>query len=279
MVHSRLDPGAEARVLLTEHFTFIHQPKTGGTFVTAMLTRLHEARGDRVTTVWFDPSKPGVLPTVAPGTVVKLMLTTRNQHGRRVDIPAEHAGKPVLAAIRSPYDRYVSQFEFAWWRRYPGMFGPVDDVRRRHPAYPDLTLAEFVELTNDVSVPYHSARHPDGTPGFHTQQFIEYFFQHPDAAWPRLEDPAAATTLRTEAHDGLHFLDQQHLNRDLGAFLDGMGYRADEVAMVLDADRIWPPEGGRAADARWEPYYTPELKSFVRRKERWLFEWFPQFDV
>jgi len=272
--------GASRRaLLLTDTFTFIHQPKTGGTFVTAMLTRLHEARGDRVSTVWFDPSHPTPLPQVAPGTLVKLMLTTRNQHGRRADIPAAHAGKPLLAAIRHPYDRYVSQYEFAWWRRYPEMFGPVDTVRRRFPAYPDLTFAAFVDLTNDVSVPYRSAQHPDDTPGFHTQQFVEYFFRDPESTWPRLDDPSAAATLAAEAHDGIRFLDQQQLNRDLAAFLDEMGYHPDEVAAVLDADRIWPPEGGRPADAAWAPYYPPDLKAFVRRKERWLFEWFPHFDV
>ena len=159
------------------------------------------------------------------------------------------------------------------------MFGPVETVRRRCPDYPDLTFAEFVELTNDVSVPYRAARHPEDTPGFHTQQFVEYFFRDPDAIWPRLESPGEAAVLAAEAHDGIRFLDQQHLNRDLASFLDEMGYRADEVATVLDADRIWPPEGGREADARWEPYYTPELKALVRRKEHWLFEWFPQFDV
>ncbi len=111
-------------MLLTDTFTFIHQPKTGGTFVTAVLTRLHEARGDRVLTVWFDPLNPTPLPEVTPGTVVKLMLTTRNQHGRRADIPVGHVNKPVLTGVRTPYDRYVSQFEFAWWRRYPQMFGP-----------------------------------------------------------------------------------------------------------------------------------------------------------
>ena len=266
-------------MLLTDTFTFIHQPKTGGTFVTAMLTRLHEARGDRVLTVWFDPLNPTPLPEVTPGTVVKLMLTTRNQHGRRADIPVGHVNKPVLTGVRTPYDRYVSQFEFAWWRRYPEMFGPIETVRRRFPTYPDLTFAEFVELTNDVSVSYRSTRHPDETPGFHTQQFVEYFFREPDATWPRLEESHEASALAAEAHDGIRFLDQQHLNRDLASFLDDIGYRADEVATVLDAHRIWPPEGGRSADARWEPYYTPELKALVRHKERWLFTWFPHFDV
>jgi hypothetical protein len=266
-------------VLLTDTFTFIHQPKTGGTFVTAILTRLHEARGDRVVTVSRAPSDSTPVSDVGPHTIVKLMLTTRNQHGRRADIPVQHAAKPVLATIRTPYDRYVSQYEFAWWRRYPEMFGPVDAVRRRFPRYPDLTFADFVLLTNDVSVQYRSPRHPDHTPGFHTQQFVEYFFRDPESVWPRLSDPSFAAALADEAHDGMRFLDQQRLNLDLATFLGEMGYDQSEWLTVLNAERIWPPEGGRPADAAWEPYYTPELKAFVRRKERWLFEWFPRFDV
>ena len=37
-------------MLVTERFTYIHQPKTGGTFVAAMLGRIHEANGGSVRT-------------------------------------------------------------------------------------------------------------------------------------------------------------------------------------------------------------------------------------
>jgi hypothetical protein len=51
------------------------------------------------------------------------------------------------------------------------------------------------------------------------------------------------------------------------------------VAFVREADRIFPPEGGRAPEQDWRGYYSPGLKADVRRLERLLFERFPQFDV
>ena len=266
-------------MLLTDRFVYLHQPKTGGTFVASMLTQIHEARGDRVITVWFDPASGASSPVATPGTVVRLMLTTRNQHGARRDIPPAMTGLPILATVRNPYDRYVSQYEFAWWRQHPEMFGPIGDVRGRYPGYPDLSFADFVNLTNEVSVQFRAPDHPAGTPGFHTQQFVEYFFRQPDAAWAKLLHTAQAADLCRAELDGSRVIDQARLNDDLAEALLAFGYREDEADRVRRARHVWPPEGGRAAGAAWQPYYTPELKAHVRQKERWLFEWFPQFDT
>ena len=265
-------------MLVTETFIYLHQPKTGGTFVTALLTQLLEARGARVETVEIDPSDRSALPAVPPGGALNLMFSGRHQHGGRQHIPPPLADRPILATIRNPYDRYVSQYEFAWWRKAPAMFGPIEDVRQRHPSYPDLTFAEFVHLTNDVSVRYRAPSHPDGTPGFHTQQFVEYFFPEPEAAYPRLADSAFSHGVFDRELRGVRFIDQARLNDELAEALLAMGYGAADAQIVRRADRIWPPEGGRAAGSAWAPYYTAELEAFVRRQERWLFEWFPQFD-
>ncbi len=261
-------------MFVTSQFVFLHQPKTGGTFVSAILARLHEAIGDRVTTVHLEPGQD--VPAPAAGSAFKLMIAGHHQHGRRADLPASLRELRPVATVRNPYDRYASQFEFAWWRRYPEMFGPVERTRQSYPRFPDLTFDEFVRLTNAVSVP---ACAPAADPvGFHTYQFIESFAQHPDAAWTALcdgTDPGrwAADTARVA------FLDQSHLNRDLHAFLLGLGYARGDVAFVEHADRIWPPEGGRSADQDWRGYYSPEMKAFVRQRERLLFDRFPQFDV
>lgn len=92
-------------MLITDSFIYIHQPKTGGTFVAQTIASLHEARGDRVDTVWFDPDRPIPLPAVGPGHVVRLMLSGRNQHGARQDVPVAYTGRPIIATIRNPFDR------------------------------------------------------------------------------------------------------------------------------------------------------------------------------
>ncbi len=264
-------------MFVTSRFVFLHQPKTGGTFVTAVLSRLHEAQGDRVETVYLDPDRLTEAPAPQPGRAFKVMIGPRHQHGRRADIPTTYAGLPVVATIRNPYDRYASQYEFGWWRRAPDMFGPVAELSRQYPRYPDLTFEEFVRLTNAVSVPACPGR-GDDRPGFHTYQFLESFARDPDGAWRRLCDgaPGAAWDAGTE---DMAFLDQSRLNDALYAWLLRMGYPRTAVAFVRQADRILPPEGGRTAEQHWTRYYDPALKAFVRHRERLLFDRFPQFDV
>lgn len=266
-------------MLVTQKFVYIHQPKTGGTFVSALLTRLHEARGGTATTIWVDPARPAELPPLASNDVLTVMLTTRKQHGARRDIPAIYRDRPILATVRNPYDRYVSQYEFAWWRRHAELFGPVADVTRRYPSYPDLTFEQFVYLTNEMALPYRSANHPADTPGRHTQEFVKLFFRHPDAAYPRLLDATFTATVPDDELQGIRFVDQTRLNDELAELLTEWGYPASEVRAVRDAEPIWPPGSGRDPGSAWEPHYTPELKTFVRHKERWLFEWFPRWQA
>jgi hypothetical protein len=182
----------------------------------------------------------------------------------------------LVATIRSPYDRYASQFEFAWWRRYPEMFGPVSRTKASYPNFPDLSFDDFVRLTNTVSVPA-CAPGVEGI-GFHTFQFIESFAADPDSTWRGLCEGRDAGRWATDTQ-GVTFLDQAQLNHDLHAFLLGLGYPPGDVAFVQHADRIWPPEGGRTADQDWRGYYSPEMKTYVRQRERLLFARFPQFDV
>ena len=112
-------------MLVTERFTYVHQPKTGGTFVSVLLTRVHEARGGEVRTVWVDPASCEPAPPVPPGGMLNLMVTGRNQHGARRDIPHDYIDRPVLATVRNPYDRYVSQYRICLVADLPG------DVRPR----------------------------------------------------------------------------------------------------------------------------------------------------
>lgn len=287
-------------MLVTDAFVYLHQPKTGGTFVAEVLGAIHEARGRPLVTVTVEPGQEQALEPVEPGHAVRLMLGTRYQHGARRDIPEVYRDLPIVATARHPFDRYISQFEFAWWRIYPDMFGPIEGVQRRYPNYPELSFSEFVRLTNDASV-----RKPEGgdagTPGFHTQQFIEYFFRDPERAWPFLNDLTALRTMVTEERRGLQFLDQSNLNEELATFLELHGYSAAEASRVRSAGRIRPaplhapsdgwtqtysPRLGTTIGHRqavepsedvWKRYLSPETKAFIARKEQLLFEQFPLF--
>lgn len=284
-------------MIITDTFVYIHQPKTGGTFVTAALLRTHGVQPDADQ----GPGSGIHRPTVA--------LTPYGQfafhppiHSRCRDIPEPHRNKSVLATIRSPYDWYVSHYSFGWWkgpRRVMSFRRIVPDLDKRYPGFPEVAFPDFVDFANRAypvfpehgfggsrelaSIMYSELATPlpGGTKnvGPMTLQFIDFYFRDPPAALSRLDERyVAAGDYKSDMFD-VHFVRTDRLNSDLRDFLLRKGYRAEDVSFISELERVHPHGVGRPAHEKWEQYYTAELKEFVRRQERYLFELFPDFDV
>jgi hypothetical protein len=246
-------------MIITDDFVYIHPPKTGGTFVTHVLERLY------------------------PGS-----LTNIQKHGTCGDIPAEHLGKPLLTTVRNPYDRYVSQYYFGWWKRHPDAYCGADAMKALHPHYPELSFDEFVRMANTLFLNRHQGREtgfrndrlPEPfQPGWHTEQFIRFYCHDPRAVFASLDEESLASRRYQEALYPLHILRSELLNQQLHDFLLGIGLPRERLAFIIDARKVLPEGGVRAEESRWEDHYTPELKRFVRCRERLLFELFPEYDV
>ena len=258
-------------MILTDDFVFIHQPKTGGTFVTKMLSRLYEPVTERgMAKRW--------LRSVCRGR--KKQMRNILKHGACSKIPMGYRHKPILATIRNPYDRYVSQYEFAWWRTHPEDFGDVEKLNERYPRYPDLTFGDFIDLSNSLLMQLENNRfNPEESSGRQTEQFVTYFFMNPDRVFPAIDaDYIASRKYRADMFP-VRFIHTDRLNEELHDFLLGLGFAREQLQFILASEKVFPPEGGRSADKPWQKYYTPELKRKVRTKERLLFALFPEFDV
>lgn len=255
-------------MILTRKFVYVHLPKTGGTFVTSVLERLLKPPKPR--TPW------GRLLRRVRGRVYR----DTNKHGTCSEIPPSHRGLPVVSTIRNPFDRYVSQYEFAWWKEQTREWIDRRGLRERFPRFPDLTFPEFVDAASSC---FHQMKDSplrgEDALGFHSEQFVRYFFRDPKGAWPRI-DEAYIRERRFEADmHPVRFLRQESLNGDLHRFLLEVGFPEEEVAFVPDEGRILP-EGGKPRKVRdWRGYYTPELRALVRRRERLLFALFPEYDA
>jgi hypothetical protein len=246
-------------MILTPDFVYIHHPKTGGTFVTHVLSRLY---GDRQMDV--------------------------EKHATCNDIPEEHRGKPIISAFRNPYDRYVSQYRFAWWKLHPDQYCGEEAMRALYPHYPDLSFAEFVHLANALFVNCHMGRPtgfvnrnfpPGRGPGWQTEQFVRFYFREPREVFARLDENSLDSgAFRKDMYD-VRFLPVERLNQSLYELLLGLGHSPEEIAFVRSAEKVFPVEGGRDLEDRWQDYYTPEIRDSVRTRERLLFELFPQFDT
>jgi len=258
-------------MILTNDFVFIHQPKTGGTFVTEVLARLYEPVRERgMVNRWLRSLRPGG----------KKRMRNVLKHGTCNEIPIGYRHKPILGTVRNPYDRYVSQYEFGWWKEFPESFCSKAELAARFPRYPDLTFEEFIDLCNSPHLQSRTTREsPRASPGRQTRQFVNYFFMNPDRVLPKIdEDYVAARKYETDMFP-VHFLHTDRLNPELHAFLLGLGFDRGDIDFILATGKIFPPEGGRGDDKPWQKYYTPELKRKVRIKEQLLFALFPEMDV
>lgn len=255
-------------MIITDKFVYIHVPKTGGTFVTTMLKKLHGFKNT-------GQKSSGFLERIVGKG--RHGLLDIDKHGTCSQIPKRHGQKLIVSSIRSPYDRYVSQYEFKWWLKEPDCFGHPDEVRKLFPSFPDLSFEEYVSLTNTFLVV--PGNDPKNKSGWHTTQFIKFFAKEPNSVIEKINKEYIGSEAWRQDFFPVHFLRTSNLNKDLHDFLLGMGYSPTDLAPILTSGKIFPSEGGRDASQGWERYFTPELKRFVRTREWMLFELFPEFDV
>ncbi|MDP9120667.1 MAG: sulfotransferase family 2 domain-containing protein [Acidobacteriota bacterium] len=247
-------------MVITPDFVFIHLTKTGGTYVTQMLSRLY---GDRA--VDF------------------------NQHGTCSDIPEQYRGKPLVSTVRSPYDRYVSQYRYEWWKISPEEYCGEAAMREMFPHYPDITFEEFLGLANSKfmncfrRVPTGFVNDnfpPERRLGWHTEGFVRFFFHHPREVYARLDEETIESGGFARDMFDVHFLRTANLRQGLHDYLLSLGHRPADLAFILASERVLPDDGHRRPkNDPWQSYYTPELRELVRTRERLIFRHFPDLDT
>ena len=231
----------------TGNFLFLHLPKTGGSFVTRELLQIFPGAKD------FD------------------------KHGFRCQIPKDYRHLPLVGCLRSPYDWYVSCYEFRWWvtrvETLPGV--------EQHPRYPNLTFEDFVRLGNRQ---WWQRHHPElgACPrvGQCTSALINWFGKAPKhfLRGALLRVPTVEQFSREIA--GVTLLRTARLGSELVEYLRGYGVSERRLAEIAKAPKLRPGPGRiHRRHEDWHTYYTPELKRYVRRQDRLTFELFPEFDV
>lgn len=258
-------------MVITDKFVYIHMPKTGGTFVTHVLSQLHSPVEGR-------PDRYGPISVQEP------------KHGTCHDIPVPHRKKPVLSTVRNPYEWYVSQYEFAWWKRtflyqpesYPTPAGSaVESVLQRfqddHSHFPEIAFEEFVDLCCRAAFAFKDQ--PQLDLGLYTKSFVAYHFQQPAMLLPALSQKYIASGGYRPDMFNVRFIRTDLLNQQLLDFLRSMEYREEDLQFLPNLKKILPDDRGRREDQKWEKYYTNELRELIRQKDRALFEMFPDFDI
>ena len=298
-------------MLLAERVTYIHEPKTGGSFVRHVLSRLHGGLVDVPASRVRAPALRAGLPSLAfyperlrarprgPNHGHKYgPLYTWNDHGTCIEIPRRYRSRTILGTLRNPLETYVSMYLFGWWKRAEYVLEyerTVPDFRARYPAFPDVSFREYLELLHAGCI-LPATRNLDdpGGVGYLTQRFVQFYFRLPRRFGVFPYD-AARVLARVDSHlhDGsvrdamfdVHFIRTSRLNGDLADFLYQVGYDADDLEFVERLRHVVPTGGERTGAAEhaaahdWLQYYTPELRELVWKRERLVFSLFPELDA
>lgn len=270
-------------MVITDKFVFIHEPKTGGTFVRKALDDLHRINSDSTLIARTFKRFTGKH---------KNKLVNKNQiyqeslpyHGTCHDIPESERGKPILSIARNPFDLYVCFYYFGWWKTHPeDSFDNFELVKEQYPHFPELSFEEFLIMANtsfdDFKLIGHQNIPLENRLGWYSTRFIRYYFKNPGIIYPLINDSYIEAKKYREDMFDVHFMRTHRLNQDLYDFLVAMGYSKSRLAFILNLEKIRPEEEAKKRpDYNWEKYYTQELKNFILRKDKLLFSLFPDFE-
>ncbi len=270
-------------MIVTDRFVYLHEPKTGGTFVRAAVLHAHapsrpaRLRASLATGIGRLARKAGAAPDVTFATRYGPLTFIGDKHGGYSAIPAAHRGKPILATVRNPYDLYVSEYEFGWWKqpRYRPDFAGLRGFGAVAARFPDIAFEDYVRLIN----PDPDPAGPDDDHAPIGVGAMKFYAADPEPAVVRLDDACIRAAGYRKDLPQVRFIATDRLNAGLYAFLREVGYRDDHVHFIRDLDKVRPATSRRRDDQHWQGYYSPELKRLVRERERMLFTLFPEFDV
>jgi len=258
-------------MVITNKFVFVHQPKTGGTFVRQVIDTV--AKAELAEGVFGRLRRAGLLRHHYR------YRDTGDYHDTCHDIPIEDRHKKIVSAIRDPFDFYVSFYHYGWWAAHPeDSYRDLDEVRRAFPSFPDLSFEQFLELANSLFLDFDIIGDPGSSHhmGYYSTQFMQYFFRTPAESYRRVDATYLANHAWRDDTFDVQFLRTSSLNRDLHRFLFQEGYPPRYIDSVLRKAPVRPREHHTPRpSANFRNYYTRETYDLVREKERLLFAIFP----
>ncbi len=261
-------------MVITDNFIFIHQPKTGGTFVREAIDAIAQRELHGSPSAWL--RRIGILPRRYA------YLETAEYHDRCRDVPPDKRELPILSIVRNPLDYYVSFYHFGWWASHPeDSYPDIAAVKRAFPNFPDLSFDEFLILANTCFNEFGEIGVADEADnlGYYSTQFVLFYFRDPSAAYPEINDAYLRERRWQDDMFDVHFMRTHNLNADLHAYLATAGYEERAIDDILGKAPVRPAEQRAPRPGTgFLHYYSDSSLAFIRRKERLLFAMFEDLD-
>ena len=231
----------------------LNYPRTGSTWARGVLRRLHGVEHNALarplagTRVGWRGFHELMLPIDRTATARRAQR--RSQHGCWRQIPGWAADRQVVSVGRHPLAYLHSAFGHGFWRTHPA--APVDAIRARLPAFPDVDLAGYLDYLEQFALPdVLQGAAPRAAVGPLTAHFLRFFHPRPQHALEGLTDAQLDGDDLVKELPAVRFLRTERLRDDLAALLTDQGYPAAAVHDAMEAsDRnaSAPPPGDRRA--------------------------------
>jgi hypothetical protein len=259
-------------MVIAPDFVFVHLSKTGGTFAaetikellcpSAFGRKLHRLKtkyGIRVPLYKYRYDEVG------------------DQHALCNDIPESEQGKTILSCIRNPFDLYVSEYTYKWWKKYPHLW--FHDPAALEKAYPDwrnLKLEDFISVSNRYAEWVHRAlvKYPKAERlGWYSHKFIYYYCREHDYVFEAADDFDLLVKRVQESTHHVHFLHTERLNQELFEFLLCKGYPRHLIEFIPQKDKV----NTSRTRYGYREWYTDRLRREIEQRDALIFRLFPEF--
>lgn len=271
-------------MICTDDFVYIHEPKTGGTFTSAVLHRIYAPSWHQRI---LSKTQKLIGQPIQYRTKYGLFVDywKQRKHATCSQIPKPHHNKVILASIRNPFDLYVSEYHFGWWKKraYWRHYRELPGFNTKYRHFPNLSFEEYVHFFNPNKCEQKGSAQATVGVGPFTKRFVRYYCDSSQKIIQRLDhasqSDAELRSLLSEIKKSLfkvHFIFTDQLNQNLHQFLLSQRYEPEDIQFVFDLEKIRPKESCERSKS-WSQYYTSSLKEFVFGRERILFELFPHF--
>ncbi len=261
-------------MILTDKFVLLNMPKTGSTFARKCLAKIHGydtwynqvlQRVPLLQPISFEMKElilPKIYSEYAPYKKIK------DQHAVYSQIPTKHRHKKVVSIIRNPFEKIISVYEFAFWKKHP-VYNELE-IKSFFPKYPDLSFEEFVDFYHHFWVKFLIGEKEIPIDiGPQTLLHIKFYGKDPGRIINEL-----STSFRIKKNKdfaNVIFLHTENINAELYHFLKDIGYETKKIEFIK---RI-PPINATARTRK--KYVTPAIRQKILEKERLLFDCFPEY--
>jgi hypothetical protein len=255
-------------MIIADNFVFLHPPKTGGSFVTEVLTEIYAGSfGHPIVNV--------------------------NKHGWTDHIPVEHRSKKIVTTIRNPFDYYASVYVFGYWINreveYWPKFRDDEEARNRFPGYPYVSFADFIDISFDIGYEHLAPPAQALANSLRLGPMTVIMLQYMAPDYCGLMEKVARGDIEAlkQSVTRTQILRAESLNQDTYRWLVQLGVPQVIAEPVLSKAKVQPvnlPNGvplerghGQPRQVHWSELFDERTTAAVTEREWLFFEMFPEY--